>query len=241
MAKNKKNEKTVVAEAVRSSRKRANIAVAIVAGIAALILIAVAVCAAVRVDPMDGIAKLDESKMEHYELYDLNGTDSLMTTKTTQSKIRTALGKMHFSVMNAILQWNWDYSYNFSRNSKGNKIKLTAEEVTAKKATDAEYMVELVYTNATVNGELDKSIAKKLEVDGETVYFDRLKILIGDTDNGVGEIYMYPYIYDYANNKAADDGIRYETYRVTPVKVRANTTETYAALGKIITELNNGI
>ncbi|MDE6200275.1 MAG: hypothetical protein K2M47_00130 [Clostridiales bacterium] len=236
--KNKKNNASVAEPKV--SHKMANIAVIIVAAITALLLIAIAVMCSVRVDPLDGIKNPDSKKSEYYELYDLDTSAPLMTTSNAQSKIRSALGKMDFSVMNAVLQWNWDYSYNFARNSKGKKITMTAAEINEKTATSTEYMVEYIYTNSVVNGELDKSLAQKLTVDGETIYFDRVKVLIGNTDNSVGEIYLYPYIYEYATNRVADDGFRYQSYKITPVKVRANTTETYNALKSIVTEAKNG-
>ena len=237
--KNKKNEPSIE-EAIKVSHKKANIAVIIIAAVTALILVAIAVMCAVRVDPLDKIKSPDTRKGEHYELYDLDSPTPLVTTSAAQSKIRTALGSMDFSVMNAVLQWNWDYSYNFVRNSNDKKITMTAEEIKSKCSSSTEYMVEYVYVNAVVNGQLNKSLAQKLDVDGETVYFDRLKVLIGDTDNSVGEIYMYPYIYSYAYNREADDGVRYETYKITPIKVRANTTEAFSALEKIVREIKNG-
>ncbi|MDE5593076.1 MAG: hypothetical protein K2I75_03995 [Clostridiales bacterium] len=237
--KNKKNDVSV-AEAVKASHKKANIAVIIVAAITALLIIAIAVMCSVRVDPLDGLKTPDANKGERFELYDLDSSDRLVPTTNAQSKIRTALGQMDFSVMNAVLQWNWDYSYNFARNSEGKKITLSASEINEKSSTSTEYMVEYVYTDAVVNGELDVTLAQKLTVDGETIYFDRVKVLIGNTDGSVGEIYLYPYVYEYATNRVADDGARYETYKITPVKVRANTTEAYAALASIVTEIKNG-
>lgn len=237
--KNKKNDVTV-AEPAKVSHRKANIAVIIISAVTALIIIAIAVLCTVRVDPLDGIKVPNKNKTEYYELYDLNGVSPLEKSNTAHSKISAALDKMDFSVMNALLQWNWDYSYNFVRNSKGKKITLTADDIADKKPSSSEYMVECVYNNAVEDGKLNKSIAQKLEVDGETIYFDRLKLLIGDTENSVGEIYLYPYIYEFATNKAADDGVQYDTYKITPVKVRANTTETYKALKKIVTEIKNG-
>ncbi|MDE7108184.1 MAG: hypothetical protein K2O39_07665 [Clostridiales bacterium] len=239
MAKNNKKNDAAVAEPKVSHRK-ANIAVIIVAAITALILIAIAVMCSVRVDPLDGLNTPDANKSERYELYDLDSSVPLMTTSKAQSKIRTALGTMDFSVMNAVLQWNWDYSYNFARNSECKKITLSASEINEKCSTEKEYMVEYVYVDSVVNGELDKSLAQKLTVDGETIYFDRVKVLIGDTENSVGEIYLYPYVYEYATNRVAEDGTRYESYKITPVKVRANTTEAYNALKNIVTEIKNG-
>lgn len=239
MAKKNKKSEVSVDEAVKASRRRANIAVIIVASITALILIAIAVMCAVKVDPLDGINTPDSDKSEHFVLYDLDSTSSVTLNTSAQSKIRTALEKMDFSVMSAVLQWKWDYSYNFVRNSDGDKITMTASEITDKASSASEYMIECVYTNAVVNGQLDESKAQSLNVDGETIYFDRLKVLVGDSQNSVGEIYLYPYLYDYATNKAAEDGTRYETYKVSPVKVRAYTTETFAALAEIVTEMKN--
>lgn len=228
-----------VQKAATSSHKKANIAVAIVVGIAALILVAIAVLSAVHVDPLDKVKKPNSDSAEYYELYDLNTTAPLMTNGGVQSKIRTALGDMDFSVMSAMLQWKWDYSYNFSRNSEDEKVTLTASEVRAKAPAASEYMVEIVYAPGVEGGEIT-SAAQSLKVDGETVYFDRLKIVIGNTNGTVGEIYLYPYLYEYATNEVADDGLTYQAYRVTPVKVRANTTKTYNALAEIVTAVKNG-
>lgn len=236
--KNKKNDISV-SEAVKASHKKANIAVAIIAGVTALILITIAVLCTVRVDPLDGVKAPNLNKSEYYELYDLDSNAPLTTTKATQSKIRTALDTMDFSVMNALLQWNWDYTYNFVRNSDDKKITMSASEIIDTTSTADAYMVEYVYVNAMVDGKLNKSLAQKLTVDGETIYFDRLKVLIGNTQNSVGEIYLYPYVYDLATNRVADEGKQFESYKINPVKVRANTTEAYKSLGKIVTELNN--
>lgn len=241
MAKNKKSKSNGNIEAqTAKARKRANIIVGIVAGIAAVILIAVAVLSAVRVDPLDKLDKPSAEKLEHYDLYDLGSTTPL-SDDAAQSKIRSALSGMDFSIMNAVLQWNWDYSYNFSRNKSGKKIELTAAEVDAISATENAYMVEYVYNNAAMdeNGEIVKSTAHKLVVDGETVYFDRIKILITDTKDSVGEIYMYPYIYDRVKNRVANDGLTYQNYRVTAVKVRANTTTAFAALADVAASVKN--
>lgn len=246
MAKNKKAKKSkdnIEVQAAKA-RKRANIIVGIVAGIAAIILIAVAVLSTVHVDPLDKLDKPSAAagSTEHYDLYNLSSSSPISTNDGAQSKIRSALSGMDFSVMNAVLQWNWDYSYNFSRNKNGKKIELTAAQVDAISAASDAYMVEYVYKNAEMdeNGELIKSTAHKLVVDGETVYFDRVKVLITDTKDSVGEIYMYPYIYDCVKNRVANGGLTYENYRVTAVKVRANTTSAFAALADVVESINRG-
>ena len=239
MAKNKKEN------AVVKSNKTANIIVGIVLGIAALIIVAVIVMCAVRVDPLDKIAVPQASAAqndERIELFDLNSDKPLETNDAAQSRIRAALDVMDFSVMSAVLQWNWDYSYNFVRNSDKEKIEMTAGEVNEISATSTAYMVEFAYKSAAVkeNGEIDYSTCQSLDVDGETVYFDRLKIVIDNSNGGVGEIYLYPYIYKRVTHIMEEGGVAYNTYRVTAVKVRANTTNAYAALGEIVTDLSRG-
>lgn len=239
MAKNKKTNDKSIDDAVKASRKKANIIVCVVAGIALLFIIAVIVLCTVSVDPLDGVATPDEAKHERYDLYDRGGSEALPNSSATQSKIRSALGEMDFTVMNAILQWNWDYSYNFWLKDNGEKRSMTGDEVYAKVGSSDEYMIEYVYENCVVDGEIVTVKAKSLEVDGETVYFDRLKVVIGDTAGSVGWIYLYPYVYEYATNKIAEEGVRYEKYSVNPIRVRANTTDTYAALGELVTSIKN--
>ena len=139
------------------------------------------------------------------------------------------------------MQWNWDYSYNFVRNAKGEKIEMKADEIDEISATSTAYMVEYVYDQVKIEqGVVDNATAQSLKVDGETVYFDRLKVVIDNSDGGVGEIYLYPYIYDRVTNFMADGGVTRATYRITAIKVRANTTSAYAALGELAQELARG-
>lgn len=236
MSKNKNKTNKSGSVTVVGSHKKANIIVAVVLGIAALILIAIAVLCSVRVDPLDGL-----KKPERYDLYKVGTSAPMSTNDGEQSKIRNALNDMDFSVMNAILQWNWDYSYNFKRDGDGKKIQMTAEAISNIGATNSEYMVEYVYKPAQYKYDptenksvLEYSTAQSLKVDGETIYFDRVKVLIGNTAGSVGEITLYPYLYDRVNNKVADGGEAYDSYRVTPIKVRANTTAAYAALAEIV-------
>lgn len=235
-----KDKKTIKSDSVTvvKSHRKANIAVSIIGGVTALILVTIAVLCAVRVDPLDGLAA-----PERYEFYNLGAAaDSPEPTNDkSESKIRTALGDMDFNIMSAVLQWKWDYSYNFVESTDGEKIKMYAEEIDGVSATSSAYMVEYIYKPVEiVGGEVVLSSAQSLEVDGEVIYFDRVKVVIGNTDRNVGEIYLYPYIYDRVKNQAADDGVAYENYYITAVKVRANTTAAYAALGELAQEIKNG-
>ncbi len=212
------------------SHKRANIIVAVVVGVAALILIAIAVLNIVRVNPTRDI-----SKPKYYTLYDLGSTEQIASNSEVQSKIGVAVDDMQFSVMSAILQWQWDYSYNFKRNDAGEKIELDAAGVKDISATTSEYMVEFVYETVGIkDGAIDYASAQSLEVDGETVYFDRLKVRIGNTDGKVGTISLYPYLSVRINNESDVDGVSSDSYRVTGINVRANTSTAYNALKDLI-------
>ncbi|MCH5161025.1 MAG: hypothetical protein J1G04_03240 [Clostridiales bacterium] len=210
------------------THRRANIAVIIVVSIAAFILIAIAVLCSVKVNPTRDI-----SEPIRYEFYDRGKTEREGMDQTRQSKIKAALGDMKFSVMNGILQGHWDFSYNFKRNAAKEKIELSASDVKAVASDADKFMIEFVYNPVKIgaDGNIDYSTAQSIKVDGETVYFDRLKVLIGNTDGRVGEIELYPYIDARIDRTQTDnENLSSETYFVTGINVRADTTKAYAAL-----------
>lgn len=218
---------------VSRSHRGANIAVIIVASIAALILIAIAILCGVRSNPMS-----DVEKPEYYEFYNRGDSSRAPTNSTTKSNIAVAMDSMDYTVMSAILQWHWDLSYNFKRNAEDKKVEISAEEVIAVTSSSKEYMVEYVYkTLPIVNGEIDYTDAQSIEVDGETVYFDRLKVLIGNTEGKVGTISIYPYVYARVHSGSDIDGLSPDDYKVTGINVRANTTKAFAALGDVAASL----
>lgn len=228
-----KNAKNVT---VVSSHKKANIAVIIVVSIAVLILIAIAVLCSVRVKPMRGL-----SKPNYYNLYNIDATNPEPTNSESQSRISVAMDSMSFNVMSAILQWHWDYSYNFKRDKDGKKVELSASETAAVRSSTTEFMVELVYTPIVMRGDaFDYSTAQSLEVDGETVYFDRVKVLIGNTNGKVGTISIYPFIHARLDNESDVDGIASDTYTTTGINVRANTSAAYSALTDLVTDIKRG-
>ncbi len=228
-----KTEKSKSVTVTRSHR-RANIAVIVVVCIAALLLITVGVLSGVHVDPLDGF-----DRPVRYEFYDRGSTARAPSDNAAQSKIDSAVNSMDFSVMSAVLQWKWDYSYNFRRYENDKKIEESASTVKSLAPSSSQYMIEYVYNDAKFdeNGNLIKSTAKSVEVDGETVYFDRVKVLIGDTSGEVGLITIYPYLYRRLDNQSDLDGLDPALYFVTGIRVRANTTEAYAALGDLAESL----
>ena len=220
---------------VVNTKRKSNIIMFVVIGIAALILITIAILSLVSVDPMSDI-----KRAERYEFYDADSSDQLAAGEaSSQSSIYTALDGMDFTVMTGILQGKWDYSYNFMLNKSDEKIEVSATNISALRGEEAGFMIEFVYEQIpVVNGKLDLSKAQTLEVDGETVYYDRIKMFITDSSGEIGTLRFYPYIYARLNNTAIEnDELSSDTYTITGVTVRADTTEAYAALKKLAESL----
>lgn len=219
---------------VVKSKRRANIVMFVVIGIAAFVLIAIAVLSLVGADPMSEI-----KRPVRYEFYDAETSELLGADDgKSQSSIYSALDGMDFSVMTGILQGKWDYSYNFLRNKKDKKIEVKASDIKNLRSKEKGYMIELVYDEIPVaDGKLDLKKAQKLQVDGETVYFDRIIMFVSDSDGSVGTLRFYPYIRARLDNQAEGDDLSSESYVITGVSVRADTTDAYAALKKLAAKL----
>lgn len=227
------NEKKINIFSRENPHRVANIIVVAVVSLAALILIAIGVLCAVDIDPTH-----DMEKPSYYNLYDLNSEERISSNTEVQSRIGVAVGDMKFSVMSAILQSHWNYSYQFKRNSSGERIELSASDIAHIGATSDEYMVELVYPTVGIkDGEIDYASAKSIKVDGETVYFDRVKMLIGNTDGKVGTISLYPYLSVRLDNQSDIPEIASDSYTITGVNIRANTSSAYNALKSLIADM----
>ncbi|MCH5351410.1 MAG: hypothetical protein J1F39_05545 [Clostridiales bacterium] len=214
----------------------ANIIVIVVAALALIVLAAVIVLSSVKVNPGD---KLEKPK--YYALYNVGETNALGTNTAVQSEIGAALDGMDFSVMSAILEGHWNYNLSFKRNSSDEKIEIGASEVKAISSSSSEYMIELVYdpVKVTETG-VDYKTAHSLEVEGEKVYFDRIKVLIGDTNGTVGTISLYPYLTARIENQSDIESLSPDTYKVTGLNIRANTSNTYAALKDLVNKVKLG-
>ncbi|MCH5159060.1 MAG: hypothetical protein J1F33_07685 [Clostridiales bacterium] len=231
MAKSEETKKNKI-----SADRVANIIVIVVAALALIVLVAIIVLSSVKINPGE---KLEKPK--YYALYNVGETDAVATNPAVENEIVAALDGMDFSVMSAILEGHWNYSFTFKRNSSDKKIEIGASEVKAISSSSSEYMIELVYNQAKVteNG-IDYKTAHCLEVEGEKVYFDRIKVLIGDTNGTVGTISLYPYLTARIDNNSDIQSLTPDTYKVTGLNIRANTTNTYAALRDLIGKIKLG-
>lgn len=214
----------------------ANIVVIVVAALALLVLVAVIVLSSVKINPGD---KLEKPK--YYALYNLGETNAVGSNPAVENEIKAALDGMDFSIMSAILEGHWNYSLTFKRSSSDEKIEIGASEVKAISSSSSEYMIELVYDTAKVNENgVDYKTAHCLEVEGEKVYFDRIKVLIGDTNGTVGTISLYPYLTARIENQSDLESLSPDTYKVTGLNIRANTSNTYAALRDLVSKIKTG-
>ena len=219
-----------------TANRIANIVVIVVATVALVVLAAIVVLSSVKINPGN---KLE--KPNYYALYNVGESEVLGTNNAAQSEIGVALEGMDFSVMSAILEGHWNYSLSFKRNASDEKIQISASDVKAIGSSSDEYMVELVYNTAEVTESgVDYSTAHSLQVEGETVYFDRIKVLIGDTNGTVGTISLYPYLTARIENTSDIEALSPDTYKVTGINIRANTSNTYAALQELVRKIKLG-
>ena len=221
-----KVEKTAPAS---KSRRVANIIVITVISVAALLLIAIAVLCSVRVDPLK---KLD--RPTEYKFYKTGSTVVQPTDDETQNRLNAAMNDLDFSIMSAILQGHWNYSFKLKKNTDGDKLEYTPAAISDISSTDSAYMVEYVYDTLKIkDGAIDYTNAKSIKVGDETIYFDRIKVVIEDTAGKVGKISLYPYVYARMDNESDIEGIASSSYKSVGLEVRADTTAAYSALKDI--------
>lgn len=215
-----------------------SIGVSITVAVAAIIIILVAVCGIVTINPMR-----DFKNPEYTEVYNMSATSQTVMTDENRNLIVSALGNQtKYSVMQAVLEWKWDYGYTFKKTTDPDdedkiiKDEYTSSEVEAVAATETEYMIVYHYPTAKiVDGQLDNSTLQSIKVEGETVYFDTVKILVPNTNNNVGRITLVPYISARIGNLVVDnDELSSEFYFVTPITIRADTTAAVEVISGIL-------
>lgn len=215
-----------------------SIGVSITVALAAIVIILVAVCGIVTINPMS-----DFDEPDYIEVHNLSATGQSGMTDSDRNLIVSAMQNQNkYSIMQAVLEWKWDYGYKFKKvtdpddDDKLIKDEYTSAEVLAVSASETEYMIVYHYTPAKiVDGALDTSALKTITVEGENVQFDTVKILISNTDNNVGKITLIPYISARVGNLVTDnDELSSEFYFVTPITIRANTTAAIEIISNIL-------
>lgn len=223
-------------------KRGVSITVIITATIAALLIIAVAVLNFVRVNPMRAIATDD--KVKSYEFYDTSATAPFGTTANTNGRIRSALNTMDFSVMQAILEWKWNYNYYFEKtkdeDDKTVRVEMTPSQVRAVTPSDSQYMIVLHYEPATVkDNAIDTTNLQSFTLEGSTVYYDTLILLINSSDTKVGLMRIIPYISFRMDNEAeGNEELSPDYYTINPILVRAYSEKCAVVLKEVADSLN---
>ncbi len=200
-------------------KNKVKIPVIVVSSVVGAILIAVIILCCITVRPL--------SDFKDYKTVRIGIASGTLPDETVMNTYKKKLDKnledTGFSVMHATLEFVGSYGPEFIKvkNEDGDKVnkELTIVEARAAVAASAEsYKLEFEYGSV-----------KEYKVKGETVKYDRMMMNVKTTDGELRWVTLYLYLSEMdgtANPEA-------EEYRVTPVRLRMNTSPLYNALGEI--------
>lgn len=149
-------------------KKPVKLSVIIVSCVVAAVAVAVLVLSLVRINPIERLP-------ENYsvDVYAPSATDRLAANDETRAKVTSAIADSSYSIMHAMLEYRFDYSFNFKtqKNEVGDteRVKIYAKDIAGYMSATADaYMLELAYAQPV-----------SVKVDGDTVTFDRVRFLVG--------------------------------------------------------------
>ena len=189
----------------------------------AAVLIAIIVLCCVSISPMKSFMDYDK----------INVTSSDIGYPLPNEGLKNEFGKKidenlnkKFSVMHAMLEFVYKYGPEFVtvKNDDGDTVvkEVTISEAkSAVSATSNSYKIELTYNET-----------KTFEVEGKKIQYDTLLMNVKNTESELRwvTVYLFESKYDGTQNVASEE------YRVTPFRMRMNTTPLYLALGEIVTD-----
>lgn len=202
--------------------------VIIVASVVVALAVAVLVLCLVKVQPVakcfDGYQRaiVYSSSVQRIELEADNNAD-------LKADLDDALDTTFYSVMQGILEGKVSGAPAFKTELKDGaneetKVELSASEIESVTAGTNQYKLEFVYATE-----------QTIEVEGETVRFDRAIVLVGDSNNEIGELEVVFYLdANVGNELPGEEENASENYVVTPVLLRARTTKLHTAIKNII-------
>lgn len=204
-------------------KKAGKITLITVSSVVAAILIAVIVLCCVTVKPLN-------SFKDYSEIYVTSSKQSLpdgAVKDKYKKKVDKNLDDAGFSIMHAMLEFVYSYGPEFvtEADENGNTVRkeMTVNEArSACAATENSYLLELRYDTA-----------KTFKVGKETVSYNSLLMNVHTTD---GEL-QWVNVYLYDRYMSGEGNPAFEDYRITPVRIRLNTSPLYIALGEIEQEL----
>lgn len=204
-------------------KKAGKITLITVSSVLGAILIAVIILCCVTVKPL-------KSFKDYSEIYVTSSSRNLpdgAVKAKYKKKIDKNLDDAGFSVMHAMLEFVYSYGPEFvtEADEDGNTVRkeMTVNEArSACAATEDSYMLELRYDTM-----------KTFKVDKETVSYNSLLMNVHTTD---GEL-RWVNVYLYDRYMSGEGNPVFEDYRITPIRMRMNTSALYIALGEIEQEL----
>lgn len=201
-------------------KKQVKIPLIVTSSVVGAILVAVIVLCCITIKPLQEFRDYD-----WVEVYTQDGEiPSGALGETYKDTLNKNLDKTNFSVMRATLELAGSYGPKFvtTEDEDGNVVHKELTIAAARNeaaATDSSYKLEFCFEKE-----------RTLTVEKETIAFDRAMMNVHTTDGELKWVTLYLY-------RSAMDGVvgyyEAEEYRVTPIRMRMNTSPLYIALGEI--------
>lgn len=149
------------------------------------------------------------------------GYQQLPMNDDSKAKLDEGIDGNKFSVLHALLEYKYNYRFTFKtfKNEDGKKerVKYYNKEISAMAATNNAYMLTFSW-----------SAPVTVKVQGETIEFDRVKMLVRDMAGEIEKVEMVFYLNDKIGGEPVD-----EYYFVNPVEVNMASSKLYAAIKEI--------
>ena len=191
-------------------KKPLKLSIIIVSSVLAAVLITVLTLSFINVNPLKRLP-------ENYSVYVYEQADVRKPyNDATVAKVKEGINDSSFSVMHALLEYRYSYSFKFLEDSDDERVKLYGKDNIEGylKPGDGKYMLEFVYTTP-----------QSVKVGKETVTFDHVRMLVSDMSGEIERVEMVFYEYAKLYGEPAD-----EYYSVTPVYTWMATSKLYTAL-----------
>ena len=206
-------------------KKRVKIPLIVVSSVVGLILLAVIIMCSISIRPLK---EFNDYSTVRISAYNKNSPPDGTVTDEYKDKLDKNFKDAGFSVMAATLEFVGSYGPEFDTEEvdgeeQVRKIKVS-DAFNECRATENSYMLELEFATT-----------KTYKVDKTEISYNRLIMNVKSTD---GEIkWVKIYLYDY-NMNGAEGSAASDDYRITPIKLRMNTSPLYIALGEIVADFN---
>lgn len=205
-------------------KKRVKIPLIVVSSVVGAILIAVIIMCSIVIRPLQSFTDYSTVRITAN-----TGNPPPDGTVTAQykDKINKNFKSAGFSVMAATLEFVGSYGPKFEtvKNDDGK------EEI--RNITIAQARNECAATEDSYKLELEFATTKTYTVGKSVVSYNRLMMNVKSTSGEIKWVNIYLYDYNMDGLQGSAEG---DDYRVTPIKLRMNTSPLYIALGEILAD-----